>query len=66
MTKKTSTEPLRGDAAWRAHKAEVAKNNDAAQRRGREERSVQDAAVADRRRAAERRELNDLPEQPTP
>ena len=59
-------EPLRGDAAYRAFKAQVAKNNDAAQRRGREERQQAEAKVAKQRAAAERREMADLPVQPEP
>jgi hypothetical protein len=62
----TSKQPLRGDAAYRAFKAQVAKNNDAAQRRGRERRAAADAVVAERQAAAERRELDDLPVQPEP
>ena len=57
---------LRGDAAYRAFKAQVAKNNEAAQRRGRERRAAVDAVIAERRAAAERRELADLPVQPQP
>jgi ribosomal protein S21 len=63
---KSNEEPLRGDAAYRAFKAQVAKNNDAAQRRGRERRAEVDAAVAARRAAADRREMSDLPVQPEP
>jgi hypothetical protein len=59
-------EPLRGDAAYRAFKAQVAKNNDAAQRRGREKRAVADAEVAQRRAEAEHAELSQLPVQPEP
>ena len=57
-------EPLRGDAAWRAHKDSVAKNNEAAVRKGREQRAARDAVVEDRRRLAERRDMSDLPVQP--
>ena len=63
---KSNEEPLRGDAAYRAFKAQVAKNNDAAQRRGREKRERVDAETAKKRAAAERREMADLPVQPEP
>lgn len=63
---KNNEEPLRGDAAYRAFKAQVAKNNDAAQRRGREQRAQADAETAKKRAAAERREMADLPVQPEP
>ena len=66
MAKNDNKEPLRGDAAFRAFKAQVAKNNDAAQRRGREQRAAVDAQVAHRRAAAERAEFADLPVQPEP
>jgi hypothetical protein len=59
-------EALRGDAAYRAFKAQVAKNNDAAQRRGREQRAAVDAVMAERRAAAEREEFSHLPVQPEP
>ena len=36
------TEPLRGDAAWRAAKKDVADRNEAAYARGREERAAED------------------------
>ena len=63
---KPNEEPLRGDAAYRAFKAQVAKNNDAAQRKGRERRAEVDAATAKRKAAADRREMSDLPVQPEP
>ena len=61
-----SEEPLRGDDAWRAHKASVAKNNENAVRKGREQRAARDAVTEERRRDAERREMSDLPVQPEP
>ena len=63
---KNEQEALRGDAAWKAHKSQVAKSNDAAQRKGREQRAAADAEVQARRAAAERREMADLPVQPEP
>jgi hypothetical protein len=62
----TPSEPLRGDAKWNAARAEVAKRNDAARKRGRELRAARDAETASRDRAAERRERDSLPVQPQP
>ena len=45
-----STEPLRGEAAWRAAKKEIAERNEAAYARGRNERAARDAARVTRRR----------------
>jgi hypothetical protein len=63
MTKKTD-QPLRGDAAWQAAKAEVAQRNDAARARGGELRAASEAAKLERQRAADRYEREHLPEQP--
>ena len=60
------SEPLRGDAAWRAQRAQVAKNNDAAYARARAERDAKSARVAAARRAADKRENASLPVQPEP
>lgn len=62
----TDDTPLRGDAAWRAQKDEIAKRNDAARARGAAERAEQDARTNDRRLAAERSEAESVPEQPQP
>ena len=64
-TEKDGT-PLRGDAAWRAAKQEVADRNDAARARGREQRNAADEVAKQRRDAAARREMTDLPVQPEP
>jgi hypothetical protein len=58
------TEPLRGDAAWRAAKKDVADRNEAAYARGREERAARNVAFARRRREEERQTNRDLPEPP--
>lgn len=63
---KNNDEPLRGDAAYRAFKAQVAKNNDAAQRRGREQRAEVDLQTQRKKAAAERQEMSNLPVQPEP
>ena len=61
-----SKPPLRGNAAYKALTDSVAKNNDAAQKRARAERTARDEASAMRRREAEAREFAQLPEQPEP
>ena len=63
MSKNDATPP-RGDAAWIAAKNDVAKRNEAAYARGREERAARDAAVRARQVALERRDLASLPRQP--
>ncbi len=60
------TEPLRGDAAYRAQRAEIAKNNDAAYARGRSRRAAADEEALRRRVADERAERERLPVQPEP
>jgi hypothetical protein len=65
MTQNTDQTP-RGDAAWQAAKAEISKRNDAARARGGELRAASDAAQLERRRAADAREREALPEQPQP
>ena len=54
----------RGQDAWKAAKQRIAKRNEAAYARGREERAAREAEVRDRRVAAERREFANLPRQP--
>ena len=61
---KTPSEPLRGDAAWRAAKAEIDKRNDAARARGQKERQAKTARALAENRAIARRELADMPRQP--
>ena len=63
MTQPPDT-PLRGDAAWRARIADVAKRNDAARKRGGERRAAAEAERLARQRAADVRERQSLPEQP--
>jgi hypothetical protein len=63
---KNSDQPLRGEAAWIAAKAEMARRNDAARARGGKLREANDAAMLARRRAAEAEASQDLPEQPHP
>jgi hypothetical protein len=53
-------EPLRGDAAWKAHKAAIADRNDEARRVGRERRQKENEEYAAQRRAAERLERAEI------
>jgi hypothetical protein len=57
-------EPLRGEAAWKAAKKEIAERNEAAYARGRRERADRDAARVTRRRQQEREANQSLPSQP--
>ncbi len=66
MSKKEPSEPLRGDAAYRAQRAAIEKNNEAAYARGRSKRAAQDEQVAKRRLADDRAERDRLPVQPEP
>jgi hypothetical protein len=52
--------PKRGDAAWRAAKAEIASRNEHAQQLGRERRQTQNEQYAAEQLAAERRERAEL------
>jgi len=60
------SQPLRGDAAWRAARAEIAKRNEAVHARAKRERTDRDAAAAAKRRLDEQREMETLPVQPHP
>jgi hypothetical protein len=59
-----SSEPLRGEAAWKAAKKNIADRNEAAYARGRRERAAADAAWASRRREEQRAANLNLPGQP--
>jgi hypothetical protein len=59
-------EPPRGEAAWRAAKERIAKANEAAYARGRQERAADAAQAAGRRRTADREAKENLPQQPRP
>jgi hypothetical protein len=63
---KNPDKPLRGEAAWKAAKAEIAQRNDAARTRGRQQRAASEAAELARRRAADAHEREHLPVQPRP
>jgi hypothetical protein len=62
---KQPIEPLRGDAAWKAAKKDVASRNEAAYARGRRERAARAVAWATRHREEERRANQSLPQQPS-
>ena len=62
-----SAEPpqrLTGEAAWKAVKARIAKNNEATHARARDARIARDAELAARRFAAEREDRKHRPAQP--
>ena len=61
---KKTAEPLRGDAAWQAAKADMAKRNDAARVSGGKLRATTEAARLARRQADDARESGRLPGQP--
>jgi hypothetical protein len=63
---KNEQEALRGDAAWKAAKKEIADRNEAAYARGRRERVARDAARVTRRREELREANRGLPRQPAP
>ncbi len=62
--KQPAGESLRGEAAWRAAKADLDKRNDATRARGAAERQARDARRAAELQAAERRADSNLPTQP--
>ena len=61
---KTPTEPLRGEAAFRAHKAEIAKRNERACADGAVRRAEKEAGISERALAAARQERASFPRQP--
>ena len=63
---KNPDQPLRGDAAWQAAKADMARRNDAARARGGKLRAASEAEKLARSRAADAHEREHLPVQPRP
>jgi len=61
---KPSSQPLRGDAAFRASIAAIAKRNQAAQAEAARRRVARDAATAREAARRARLEAGDLPRQP--
>ena len=66
MKASTPAEPLRGEAAFRAHKAEIAKRNDSARAAAATRRATEEARVSERKLVDARRERSNLPHQPHP
>ena len=64
MKKKPPIEPLRGEAAYLARRAEIAKRNDATQARGAAKRQETEARRAASRLEAEQRADANVPRQP--
>lgn len=60
--KDKTTEPLRGDAAWRAQLTEIAKRNDAARAAGARRRAAKDATLAHDAAERDEREMRSLHE----
>jgi hypothetical protein len=56
-----SVEPLRGEAAWKAMKKDVAERNEQAYARGRRDRAARNTAFAARRLEEQRQADRDLP-----
>ncbi|HEX6020945.1 MAG TPA: hypothetical protein VFZ00_03045 [Solirubrobacter sp.] len=59
-------EPPRGEAAFRAHKAEIARRNELARADGAAQRAAREAGIAARELAADRLERSSYPRQPRP
>jgi hypothetical protein len=66
MNEQTPAEPLRGAAAYRAQKAEIAKRNESARADGAARRAGREAGISERQLAADRLERSNLPRQPRP
>jgi hypothetical protein len=64
MASKT-TEPLRGEAAWKAAREQIAKKNAETCAKGRRERDAREAAAATRRNEVERRDRATWGSQPS-
>jgi hypothetical protein len=66
MKERQPAEPLRGEAAFRARKAEIAKRNDSARADGAVRRAAKEARISEQQLAEARRERSGLPRQPHP
>ena len=66
MKEPTPAEPLRGEAAFRARKAEIAKRNESARADGAVRRAAYEARISAQRVADDRQERRSLPRQPHP
>ncbi len=61
---KKSNEPLRGEAAWLAAKADMNKRNEAARNRAEKEGAATERRAAAQRRVLAKQEMANLPSQP--
>jgi hypothetical protein len=66
MKERQPAEPLRGEAAFRARKAEIAKRNDSTRADGAVRRAAKEARISEQQVADARRERSSLPRQPHP
>ena len=66
MKERIPAEPLRGEAAFRARKAEIAKRNESTRADGAVRRAAQEARISEQALADARRERRNLPRQPHP
>jgi len=66
MKERTPADPLRGEAAFRAQKAEIAKRNESARADGAARRAAKEARISEQQVADDRRERSNLPHQPHP
>jgi hypothetical protein len=66
MKERTPAEPLRGEAAFRARKAEIARRNESARAAGAVRRAAREARISEQQLADARRERSSLPHQPHP
>jgi hypothetical protein len=64
MKERIPSEPLRGEAAFRAQKAEIAKRNESARADGAVRRAAKEARIGAQRAADDRQERRNLPRQP--
>ena len=64
--KDRTPEPLRGEAAYRARKAEIAKRNESACADAAVRRAAKEARMSEQRVADDRQERQRLPRQPQP
>ncbi|HEX6026106.1 MAG TPA: hypothetical protein VFZ00_29205 [Solirubrobacter sp.] len=62
----TKSQPLRGEAAWRASVREIAERNEAARAVAMRQRALKEAAAARENERLERIEARSLPKQPHP
>jgi hypothetical protein len=66
MKERPPTERLRGEAAFRARKAEIATRNESARADGAVRRAAEEARISEQRLADDRLERRNLPHQPHP